>query len=48
MLGLDMRTMPFADDLRAGLSTPFVGETGAAFLLVMGLAPVVVRTVVEP
>src|SRR5690242_3958178 len=37
---------PFAADWKAGLTAPFVEETakGAAFLLVMGLAPVVVRT----
>ena len=40
---------PFADDWKAGLTAPFVEETakGAAFLLVMGLAPVVVRTVYD-
>lgn len=37
---------PFAVDWQAALTAPFVEETakGAAFLLVMGLAPVVVRT----
>ena len=40
---------PFADDWKAGLTAPFIEETakGAAFLLVMGLAPVVVRTVYD-
>jgi RsiW-degrading membrane proteinase PrsW (M82 family) len=39
----------FAADWKAGLTAPFVEETakGAAFLLVMGLAPVVVRTVYD-
>ncbi|QJY49350.1 PrsW family intramembrane metalloprotease [Pseudonocardia broussonetiae] len=37
---------PFAVDWQAALAAPFVEETakGAVFLLVMGLAPVVVRT----
>jgi RsiW-degrading membrane proteinase PrsW (M82 family) len=39
----------FALDWQAGLSAPFVEETakGAAFLLLLGLAPVVVRTVYD-
>ncbi len=37
----------FATDWQAGLTAPFVEETskGAVFLLLMGLAPVVIRTV---
>jgi protease PrsW len=40
---------PFATDWKAGLTAPFVEETakGAVFLLLMGLAPVVVRTVYD-
>ena len=39
----------WAEDWKAGLTAPFVEETakGAGFLLVMGLAPVVVRTVYD-
>lgn len=39
----------FAEDWQAGLTAPFVEESskGVAFLLVMGLAPVVVRTVYD-
>jgi protease PrsW len=38
---------PWAVDWKAGLTAPFVEETakGAIFLLLMGLAPVVIRTV---
>jgi len=40
---------PFATDWKAGLTAPFVEETakGAVFLLLMGLAPIVVRTVYD-
>jgi protease PrsW len=39
----------FATDWKAGLTAPFVEETakGAVFLLLMGLAPIVVRTVYD-
>lgn len=39
----------WAQDWRAGLTAPFVEESakGVAFLLIMGLAPVVVRTVYD-
>lgn len=39
----------WAQDWKAGLTAPFVEETakGAAFLLLMGLAPVVIRTVYD-
>lgn len=51
MMGLYAKLFgqPFATDWKAGLTAPFVEETakGAIFLLCLGLAPIVIRTVYD-